>query len=144
MILLYLQTRFGHTNLQRLRNFWENMDFVATHKQDQNGHYKLQKSFHLLALLFCYKQARLLSWERNFSNFQYNMVKWKIFDLWYHICNLFHIPRSVPTINFVGIVGSNSRHDTPCAFWISLHSFSGSRISTSVGSVNFRISHHFT
>ena len=54
------------------------------------------------------------------------------------------LPLSVPTINLVGIVGSNSRQDTPCAFWISLHSFSGSRISTSVGSVNLRISHHFT
>ena len=122
------------------------MGFVARHKQDQNEHYKRQRSFHSPALLFCCKQARLLSYYRNLFNFHSSMVLWQICLFWLVILHLSscYIPRSVPTINLVGIVGSNSRHDTPCAFWISLHSFSGSRISTSVGSVNFRISHHFT
>ena len=54
-------------------------------------------------------------------------------------------PLSVPTMNLVGMVGSNSKQDTPCAVETSADpSLDGSNIKTSVGSVNLRISHHFT
>ena len=122
------------------------MDSFAMHTQGQNGHCKLQKSSHLLVLPFCYKQVRLL-FQKHFLRhyfFQITLCSKKYNWLYLHVYLCINIPRSVPTINFVGIVGSNSRHETPWAFWISLHSFSGSRINTSVGSVNFRMSHHFT
>ncbi len=48
-------------------------------------------------------------------------------------------------MNFVGMLGSNSRQEAPCAFSMSgLPSLHGSRMSTSVGSLNLRTSHHLT
>ena len=122
------------------------MDSFAMHTQGQNGHCKLQISSHLLVLPFCYKQARLLFQKYFLHHCIFVKIHYVCKKNWLylHVYLSINIPRSVPTINFVGIVGSNSRHETPWAFWISLHSFSGSRINTSVGSVNFRMSHHFT
>ena len=65
--------------------------------------------------------------------------------LLYRLCKKW-LPLSVPTMNFVGIEDSNSKHDDPWAFCIrwSASFFTGSKIRISVGSFAFLISHHFT